>query len=146
MVFTNATPARRNDVDCSPTVLQVAQDYLVPAGSAIRVLEQIDPAGVRVGVGEGRRSEATLSRALRKTTVVRTPSPKAAVEMLASGRLEAFVTDKTTRFEMAEELPTSRVLDGVWGLERLASAFSPVVRTHKGTQWLALALSVASVR
>jgi polar amino acid transport system substrate-binding protein len=62
MVFTNATPARRKDLDFSPTALQVEQGYLVPAGSAIRALDQIDRAGVRVGVSEGSTSEATLSR------------------------------------------------------------------------------------
>jgi polar amino acid transport system substrate-binding protein len=132
MVFANTTPARRNNVDCLPTVLQVAQDYPVPAGSAIRVLEQIDRAGVRVGVGEGSTSEATLSRAFRNATVVRTPSPKAAVDMLTSGRMEAFATNRTALFEMAKELPALRALDGGWGLESLASAFCPVVPTHKG--------------
>jgi polar amino acid transport system substrate-binding protein len=120
MVFTNATPARRNDLDFSPTVLQVEQGYLVPAGSAIRALDQIDRAGVRVGVSEGSTSEATLSRAFRSATVVRTPSLKAAVNMLASGRLEVFATNKATLFEMAEELPASRVLDGGWGMESFA--------------------------
>ena len=55
IVFTNATPVRRNDLDFSPTVLQVELGYLVPAGSAIRALDQIDRAGVRVGVSEGAR-------------------------------------------------------------------------------------------
>ena len=94
MVFTNATPARRNDLDFSPTVLQVEQGYLVPAGSTIRALDEIDRAGVRVGVSEGSTSEATLSRELRNATVVRTPSLKAAIDMLAAGKLEAFATNK----------------------------------------------------
>ena len=120
MVFTNATPIRRNDLDFSPTVLQVEQGYLVPAGSAIRALDQIDRAGLRVGVSEGSTSEATLSREFRNATVVRTPSLKAGIDMLASGKLEAFATNKATLFEMADELPGSLVLDGRWGLESFA--------------------------
>ena len=120
MVFTNATPARRNDLDFSPTVLQVELGYLVPAGSTIRALDQIDRTGARVGVSEGSTSEATLSRELRNATMVRTPSLKAAVDMLASGKLEAFATNKATLFEMAGELPGSQVLDGRWGLETFA--------------------------
>ena len=42
VVFTNATPARMQDLDFSPTVLQVEQGYLVPQSSAIRDLEEID--------------------------------------------------------------------------------------------------------
>jgi polar amino acid transport system substrate-binding protein len=120
MVFTNATPARRNDLDFSPAVLQVEQGYLVPAGSPIRALDQIDRAGVRVGVSEGSTSEATLSREFGNATVVRTPSLKAAIEMLAAGKLEAFATNKATLFEMSDELRGSRVLDGRWGLETFA--------------------------
>src|SRR5437899_5658293 len=115
MVFTNATPARRNDLDFSPTVLQVEQGYLVPAGSAIRALDHIDRAGVRVGVSEGSTSEATLSREFRNATVVRMPSLKTAIDMLAAGRLEAFATNKATLFEMSDKLPGSRVLAGRWG-------------------------------
>ena len=120
MVFTNATPARRDDLDFSPTVLQVEQGYLVPAGSSIRLLDQIDRAGVRVGVSEGSTSEVTLSREFRNATAVRTPSLKAAIDMLAAGKLEAFATNKATLFEMSDELPGSRVLDGRWGLESFA--------------------------
>ena len=120
MVFTNATPVRRNDLDFSMTVLQVEQGYLVPAGSSIRALDQVDRAGVRVGVSEGSTSEATLSREFRTATVVRTQSLKAAIDLLASGKLEAFATNKATLFEMSDELPGSRVLDGRWGLESFA--------------------------
>jgi polar amino acid transport system substrate-binding protein len=120
MVFTNATPARRNDLDFSPTVLQVEQGYLVPVGSAIRALGEIDRAGVRVGVSEGSTSEAVLSRELRNATVVRTSSLKSAIDMLATGKLVAFATNKATLFEMSDELPGSRVLDGRWGLESFA--------------------------
>jgi polar amino acid transport system substrate-binding protein len=120
MVFTNATPARMNDMDFSPTVLQIEQGYLVPAGSAIRAFDEIDRTGVRVGVSEGSTSEATLSRELRNAKVVRTSSLKTAIEMLSSGQLDAFATNKATLFEMSEALPASRVLDGRWGLESFA--------------------------
>ncbi len=120
MVFTNATPVRRNDLDFSPTILQVEQGYLVPAGSTIRAIGDIDRGGVRVGVSEGSTSEATLSRELRNATVVRTSSLKAAIDMLATGKLEAFATNKAALFEMAADLPGARVLDGRWGLESFA--------------------------
>ena len=120
MVFTNATPARRNALDFSPTVLQVEQGYLVPRESAIRELGEIDRAGMRVGVSEGSTSETTLSRELRNATVVRTSSLKTAVDLLASGKLDAFATNKAILFEMADQLPGSRVLNGRWGLESFA--------------------------
>jgi polar amino acid transport system substrate-binding protein len=120
MIFTNATPGRAKQMDFSPTVLQVELGYLIPAGSAIHALDEVDRAGVSVGVSEGSTSEATLSRELRNATVVRTSSLKAAIDMLATGKLEAFATNKATLFEMSDELRGSRVLAGRWGLERFA--------------------------
>jgi polar amino acid transport system substrate-binding protein len=139
MVFTNATPARMSDLDFSPTVLEIEQGYLVPPGSAIRALDEIDRAGMRVGVSEGSTSEATLSREFRNATVVQTASLKAAIDMLAAGKLQAFATNKATLFEMSDALPGSRVLEGRWGLERFAigipkgrEAAMPFVRRFVG--------------
>ncbi|HKE41796.1 MAG TPA: transporter substrate-binding domain-containing protein [Casimicrobiaceae bacterium] len=120
MVFTNATPVRMKDLDFSPTVLQVELGYLVPAGSAIREIGEIDRPDVRVGVSEGSTSESTLSRELRNAIVVRTPSLKGAIDMLAAGTLNAFATNKATLFQMSDQLPGSRVLAGRWGLEHFA--------------------------
>jgi polar amino acid transport system substrate-binding protein len=120
MVFTNATPARREDMDFSPTVLQVEQGYLVPRGSSITAPADVDRPGVRVGVSEGSTSETTLSREYKYAAVVRTPSLKAAIEMLSAGKLDAFATNKATLYEMSDDLPGSRVLAGRWGLESFA--------------------------
>lgn len=122
MAFTNATPPRMKDMDFSPTVLQVEQGYLVPRGSSITEPADVDRPGIRVGVSEGSTSEATLSREFSNAAVVRTPSLKAAVEMLAAGKLDAFATNKATLYEMFDDLPGSRVLAGRWGLENFAIA------------------------
>ena len=120
MVFTNATPVRKQELDFSPTVLQIEQGYLVPAGSTIQTIGDVDRSGVRVGVSEGSTSEATLSRELRNARVVRSATLTVAIEMLATGNLEAFATNKATLFEMSAELPGSRVRPGRWGLESFA--------------------------
>jgi len=120
MVFTNATPARRNDLDFSPTVLEVELGYLVPAGSSIRGADQLDRAGGRVGVSAGSTSAGALARVFRNASLVPTASLKAAIEMLRAGTLDAFATNKATLFEMADELPGARVLDNGWGVETFA--------------------------
>ena len=118
MVFTNATPVRMRDLDFSAAVLQLEQGFLVPSGSPISALAEIDRTGVRVGVSEGSTSEATSE--LRNATVVRTASLEAAIGMLAAGKLDAFGTNKAILFEMSDRLPGSRVLTGRYGLESFA--------------------------
>ena len=58
----------------------------------------------------------------RQAAVVAVPSFKAAIEMLASGKLDAFATNKAVLFQMADTLPGARVLEGRWGTEHLAIA------------------------
>jgi hypothetical protein len=48
--------------------------------------------------------------------------------MLCDGRIDAFATNKGILFEMADELPEARVLDGRWGAESLAITCRRVAR------------------
>jgi polar amino acid transport system substrate-binding protein len=120
MTFTNATPARAQDMDFSPPVLQVEQGYLVPRGSRVTSINDVDRPGIRVGVSQGSTSESVLSQALKNVELVRAPTIKVAIEMLASGKLDAFATNKAILFEMSDELAGSKVLPGRWGMESFA--------------------------
>jgi polar amino acid transport system substrate-binding protein len=117
---TNASPARAKDIDFTAPILGVELGYLVPPRSAISTLADIDRPGIRVGVTEGGSSHSTLSREFKHATVVPSPSLKIAVEMLAAGSLDAYATNKAILFEMSDQSPGSRVLDGRWGVEVFA--------------------------
>jgi polar amino acid transport system substrate-binding protein len=122
VAFTNASAARAKEMDFAPPYLQIELGYLVPAGSAITDLRDLDTAGKRIGVTTGSTSDASLSRDLRNAEVVRAPTFKDTITLLASHQIDAFATNKATLFEIAEQLPRSRVLDGRWGVERHAIA------------------------
>jgi polar amino acid transport system substrate-binding protein len=122
VAFTNASAARAKDVDFAPPYLQIELGYLVPPGSVITDLNDIDTAGKRIGVTTGSTSDATLSKDLKKAEVVRAPTFDDTIAQLASHQIDAFATNKATLFEIAEKLPGSRVLDGRWGVERHAIA------------------------
>ena len=117
---TNASPARAKDVDFTAPILGVELGYLVPPRSSIATLADVDRPGVRVGVTAGGSSHATLQREFKHATVVPSPSVAAAVEMLADGRVDAYATNKAILFEMSDQSPGSRVLDGQWGIEVFA--------------------------
>jgi polar amino acid transport system substrate-binding protein len=122
VAFTNASAARAKDVDFAPPYLQIELGYLVPPGSALTDLRDIDTAGKRIGVTTGSTSDATLSKNLRNAEVVRAPTFNDTIALLSSHQIDAFATNKATLFEIAEKLPGSRVLDGRWGVERHAIA------------------------
>lgn len=117
---TNASPARAKDVDFTAPILGVELGYLVPPRSSIATLADVDRPGVRVGVTAGGSSHATLQREFKHATVVPSPSVTAAVEMLADGSVDAYATNKAILFEMSDQSPGSRVLDGRWGIEVFA--------------------------
>ncbi len=119
---TNASPLRAQTIDFSGPILGVELGYLVPARSSIAALSDIDRPGIRVGVTEGGSSHTTLSHAFTNASVVPASSVKAAVAMLAAGAVDAYATNKAILFEMSDQLPGSRVLDGRWGMETFAIA------------------------
>ncbi len=120
MTLTNASPARAREIDFSPTVVQLESGYLVPPGSRIAAIGDVDRAGVRVGVSQGSTSQGVLGRELKAAQLVPAASVVAATQMLRAGQLDAFATNKGILFEMADQLPGARVLEGRWGLEQLA--------------------------
>lgn len=120
--FTNATPARAKDIDFTAPLIKLELGYLVPAGSAITDMTQIDRVAVRVGVTEGSSSFAVLSKQFQNAKLVTASSLKAAVEMLSKNQIDAYATNKAILFELADQLPGAKVLNGRWGEENLAIA------------------------
>jgi polar amino acid transport system substrate-binding protein len=122
---TNATEARARDMDFTRPLVQLELGYLVMNDSSVKQIEQIeqiDRAGVRVGVSQGSTSQGVLTRQFKNASVVPAASLKQAQDMLRQKSIDAFATNKGILFEMSDELAGSRVLDGRWGLENLAIA------------------------
>jgi polar amino acid transport system substrate-binding protein len=121
ITFTNATPDRARDMDFSNPFLRVEQSCLVPSGSAIKSLQDVDVKGVRVGVSVGSTSQKALGNRLKNAQVLAVPSLDQAADMIKSGELEAFATNKAILYELSDRLPGSKVLEGAWGYEKFAA-------------------------
>ena len=120
--ITNATAARAKDVDFTSPVLLLELGYLAPAGSPVASIAEADRPGIRIGVTQGSTSQATLPGRLKNAAVLPAASMKGAIEMLAKREVDAFATNKANLYEMSDGVPGSRVLEGNWGVERLAIA------------------------
>jgi len=122
MTFTNASPVRAQEVDFTPTLIQLELGVLVAANSRIQSFADVDRAGVRLGVSQGSSSQGVLGTRLKQATVVPVASLSVAQQMLQRGELDAFATNKGILFELAEKVPGAHVLKDRWGLENLAIA------------------------
>lgn len=120
--FTNASEARARVVDFTPPLVHVELGYLVPQGSPIRSVADVDRPGIRIGVTQGSTSQATLGRQFRSAELVPASSMADAGRLLKERRVDAFATNKGILFELSDGVPHSHVLDGRWGLEHMAIA------------------------
>jgi polar amino acid transport system substrate-binding protein len=122
VAVTNATPARAADIAFTGTLVALELGYLVSSLGRLGAMADVDRAGVRVGVTEGSTSQAALTRDLLRATVVPVATTQAAREGLSRGDLDVFATNKAILFDIADTLPGVKVIDGCWGVERLALA------------------------
>lgn len=119
---TNATPARASEVTFTQPLLVIELGFLVPANSPIGKVEDIDKPGVKIGVTKGSTSERTLPAKFRNATIVPAESVKVAIAMFGSSEIDLYATNKPTLFEMSDQVPGAKILDGNWGAEHMAIA------------------------
>jgi polar amino acid transport system substrate-binding protein len=122
VTVSNSTPARAASVTFSQHLLTIELGYLVTATSPITNVADVQKPGLRIGVTQGSTSQGTIPKLLPNATVVPAENYKRGVEMLEHGEIDTYATNKPTLFEMSDQMPGSRVLDGRWGEEHLAVA------------------------
>jgi polar amino acid transport system substrate-binding protein len=120
--FTNATEARARDVDFTEPLVRLELGYLVTGDSPLRAVADVDRPGLKIGVSQGSTSQSTLPRQLKSAAIVPVPSLAVAQQQLGAKTLDAFATNKGILYELSDQIPGSRVLEGRWGLEHLAIA------------------------
>ncbi|WP_353944540.1 transporter substrate-binding domain-containing protein [Streptomyces sp. HUAS MG91] len=85
LCFLAVEPAREAEVAFTAPYVHIEGVYAVPDGSALRTADDVDRAGVRIGVKEGSAYDLFLTRTLREATVVRGTD---GVDAFHAGRLE----------------------------------------------------------
>lgn len=120
--ISNSTPARAAFVAFSQTLLTIELGYLVTASSPIKDIAEIQKAGLRIGVTKNSTSQGTIPKLLPNAIVIPAENYKRGIEMLEHGDIDTYATNKPTLFEMSDQMPGSRILEGRWGEEHLAIA------------------------
>ena len=105
-------PARANEIAFSAAYLEIEAGYLVPAGSPIRRIEDVDREGVRVAVNAKSAYDLYLTRNLQRAKLFRAPTVDASYELFVNDKLDVLAGLKPRLVTDAEKLPGSRVLEG----------------------------------
>lgn len=112
IAFLGADPARAGEISFTAAYLELETTYLVPAGSRLLTIADVDQAGVRVAAPARAAYELYLSRSLQRANLVRAKDGDAAIELLAQGKVEALAGLRQALVAVAEKMPGSRMLDG----------------------------------
>jgi len=112
VAFLGNEPARTNEIAFSAAYLEIEAGYLVPAGSPIRTIAEVDREGVRVAVNAKSAYDLYLTRNLQRAKLHRAPTVDASYELFVAEKLDALAGLKPRLVMDAERLPGSRVLEG----------------------------------
>lgn len=130
--FLGAEPQRANDIAFTAAYLEIPVTFLVPAGSPIKTLADIDRKGVRVAVSERSAYDLFLTRTLKNAELVRANGIQASYELFVSQKLEALGGLKPRLVTDQESLPGSRILEGqITGVQQAIGA--PKARSKAAT-------------
>jgi polar amino acid transport system substrate-binding protein len=122
IAFVGFSPERAKEWDFTALHLEVEFGYLIPGGSSISTMADVDRPGIRVAVQEKSGPDIFFSRTLKNAVVIRASSNPGALELLKSGRADVMGSIKPTLFEMSDQLPGSQVLNGRPGIDPHAMA------------------------
>jgi polar amino acid transport system substrate-binding protein len=110
--FLGAEPQRANEIAFTSAYLEIPVTFLVPAGSKIRSLAEVDRDGVRIAVSARSAYDLYLSRTLKHAKLERVEGIDASYELFRKNGLEVLAGLKPRLVSDQEKLPGSRVLDG----------------------------------
>ena len=122
IAFVGVSPERGKFLDFTGNHMEIDFGYLVPAGSAISTVGNVDRPSVRIASVERASPDVFLTATLKSATLVRASTLPGALELVKSGKADVLVAQKANLYDVSAQLPGSRVLDGRPGAEDQAMA------------------------
>jgi polar amino acid transport system substrate-binding protein len=110
--FLGAEPQRAAEIAFTTAYLEIPVTFLVPAGSPIRGIADVDREGVRIAVSARSAYDLYLSRTLEHAKLERAEGIDASYQLFTQKKLEVLAGLKPRLVSDAEKLPGSRVLEG----------------------------------
>jgi polar amino acid transport system substrate-binding protein len=111
---------RENIVAYGPVYLLIESTYLVPPGSKIQTVAEVDRPGVRVVARAGTPQMRQLSKSLANATLVGVDTGEEQLARLRSGDADAMTSGNTYLLIVAAQWPGARVLKGGFSSESVA--------------------------
>ena len=124
--FLGAEPQRANQISFTAAYLEIEATYLVPPGSPLRTIADVDREGVRIVTTAKAAYDLYLQRSLQHARLFHAANADSVFELFVSEKMDALAGLKPRLVTDHGNLPGSRILEGRF------TAVQQAVGTPKG--------------
>ena len=107
-----AEPQRAEVIAFTPAYVEIEATYLVPAGSALKALPDVDRKGVRIAVTGRSAYGLWLDRNIKHAELVRSGTLDAAYDQFVADKLDALAGLRPRLLSDVKKLPGAQILEG----------------------------------
>ena len=105
VTFLGAEAERANDISFTAAYLEIPVTFLVPAGSPIRAIAEVDREGVSIAVAARSAYDLYLSRNFKRATLVRAEGIDGSFKLFVERKLDALAGLKPRLMQDMQKLP-----------------------------------------
>ena len=107
-----AEPQRAEKIAFSAAYVEIEATYMVPAGSALKSIADVDKKGVRIAVSARSAYDLWLVNNIKNATLVQVSGLDAAFQKFMSDKLEVLAGLRPGLLKDVEKAPGLKILDG----------------------------------
>lgn len=126
--FIGAEPQRAEKIAFTPAYVEIEATYLVPAGSKLQSIAEVDRPGVRIAVFGRSAYGLWLDRNIGQATLARSDSIDSSYRLFIDEKCDALAGLKPRLLKDVQALPGARILEG-----RFTAVQQAIGTTRKNT-------------
>src|SRR5215468_6055077 len=128
--FLGAEPQRAHAIDFTAAYVEIEATYLVPPGSPLQTIAEVDRPGIRIAAPDRSAYELYLTRSLQHAQLVRVSGADNAFKRFVSDKLDALAGLRPRLITDQDNLPGSRLLAGNFtAVQQAAGTLHTLART-----------------
>ncbi|MEM9029048.1 MAG: transporter substrate-binding domain-containing protein [Pseudomonadota bacterium] len=130
-----AEPQRAEAIAFTAAYCEIEATYLVPAGSAIQSIADVDKPGVRIAVSGRSAYGLWLARNIQHAELIKTDSVDSSFDTFVADKLDVLASLKPRLLSDVEKLDGARILDGKFSA--VQQAIGTPRKNSAAATWLA---------
>ena len=138
-----AEPARATHIDFTVAYCEIESTYLVPAGSPLMTIDDVDQPGVRIASAPGAAYDLWLAANLQDAELVHSETLGGSFDLFVDEGLDALAGLRPGLSNWLEKVPGARVVDGKFSSVQQAMG-TPAGRDPAGATYLASFVDAAN--